>query len=163
MLCGGVWLIVTLITEHVEGETEWSLIDESMWYQLKIFSLKVWSSPAAFFFCALSTQTQCVFSVLLYLTVFLKYKNNRVSNSVAPTWFTWGYLLHGSYTWSMRQSQWLLGNGSPHGLSCELPENQALLSESLATLETWVSMTMSGPYTVEIRYVCSWAFKVTFQ
>lgn len=104
--------------------------------------LKPCSSPAAFsssfVVVALSAQTQ----------------NNTVLNIVAPAWFTCGYLLHGSYTWSTRQSQWLLGNGSSQGLCCELPANQGLLSESFPTLNTKVSLTMSATYIVEIQFVC---------
>lgn len=121
-----------------------------------IFSLKTSKLTSCFFFSACGAQTQCVFSVLLFHAVFLKYKNNRVSNSVAPTWFTWGYLLGGSYTWSMRQSLRLPGNGSPHALRCEQPEIQALLSESFPTLDTGASRTVSGPHTVQILYVCLW-------
>lgn len=136
---GVVWLIITLITERksVEGERKaeaWlmSQCDRenrlSSWDSL--LNLEAHQLILSFFFWKPQKHKHNVCSVSF---CFFNHTNNRVSNSIAATWFTSSYLLRGSYTWSMRQSAWLLGNGSPHSLYRKLPAKQALLSESLLT------------------------------
>lgn len=144
-LHGSVKLVITHSSQNVKvrDREAWLMGQREEPLGLMTFSLKRGSSPAIPF------QLTFVFDILccLYNT-----RITRISNTIAPTWFTWGYLLCWSYTWSMRQSQWLLGNGSPHGFCSELPESQAWLSESFPRLDTGVST--SGPHAIEIQRVC---------